>query len=127
MGETQKSAIGSIGWTDLTVANAKEVRDFYQKVVGWTTKPLDMGGYEDYCMVSPDTGETTAGVCHARGPNAKLPPQWMIYITVDDVEKSAKRCVELGGEVIDGPRGVGGKSFCVIKDPAGAVAALIER
>jgi len=127
MSETKRSAIGSIGWTDLTIDNAKEVRDFYCQVVGWKFEPVEMGGYEDYCMVSPDNGETTAGICHARGVNAKLPPQWLAYITVDDVEKSAKACVDLGGEVIDGPRECGGKPFCVIKDPAGAVAALIGR
>jgi hypothetical protein len=37
-----------------------------------------------------------------------------------------RRCVALGGQVLDGPRPMGSKQFCVIRDPAGAVAALIE-
>lgn len=123
VGETKMAQVGSIAWHDLTVKNAEAVKDFYCKVVGWTASPLDMGGYADFCM-QPPGGETVAGICHARGVNAKIPPQWLIYITVADVEESAKRCMELGGKVLDGPRTVGNGRFCVIQDPAGAVAAL---
>lgn len=49
-----------------------------------------------------------------------------MYIQVADVDASAQRCVSLGGKVNDGPRAVGNGRFCVIQDPAGAVAALIS-
>ena len=127
MADSKKPAVGSITWRDLTVKDAEKVRDFYSKVVGWKTSPVDMGGYNDFNMNLPGSGETVAGICHARGPNAKLPPQWLIYITVADVDESAKRCVELGGKIIDGPRAMGEQRFCVIQDPAGAVAALMSR
>ena len=61
-----KPPVGSIGWIDLTVPNADEVRDFYAQVTGWQPEALDMGGYSDYVMKTPD-GEGKAGVCHARG------------------------------------------------------------
>jgi predicted enzyme related to lactoylglutathione lyase len=111
----------------LTVENAQEIRDFYQSVVGWDTSEVDMGGYSDFCMVSPHNGKTVAGICHARGENADLPPQWLVYITVQDLDKSAARCVELGGRVLASSKGLGDMGcFCVIQDPAGAVAALFE-
>ena len=120
-----KQPLGHIAWQDLTVANADEVRKFYSEVVGWKTEPLSMGEYDDFVMKGPDSGEAIGGICHARGSNANLPPQWLIYITVTNVDESAKRCIELGGKVIDGPRKMGENRFCVIEDPAGAVAALI--
>lgn len=126
MSNTPKPPVGSISWCDLTVPDAGKVRDFYSAVVGWTAAPLSMGDYEDYCMNRPGSDETVAGICHARGVNAKIPPQWMMYITVADVEASARRCVELGGKVLDGPRPLSGGHFCVIRDPAGAVAALFQ-
>lgn len=126
MSDSEKQPVGSIGWMDLTVADAEGIRDFYGQVVGWEDTAHDMGEYSDYCMDLPDTGETVAGICHARGANAKVPPQWLIYIRVADVDESASRCEELGGKVIDGPRESGGSKFCVIQDPAGAVAALVE-
>lgn len=127
MPDSKQAAVGSVTWRDLTVKDAEAVKDFYSKVVGWKSSPVDMGGCNDFNMNLPSSGETVAGICHARGPNAKLPPQWLIYITVADVDESAKRCVELGGKIIDGPRAMCEYRFCVIEDPAGAVAALTSR
>jgi len=50
----------------------------------------------------------------------------LIYITVADVDESAKRCIELGGKIIDGPKPMGEQHFCVIQDPAGAAVALVS-
>lgn len=119
-----KPPLGTIAWRDLTVPDAARIRDFYSAVVGWHHEPQSMGDYDDYCMQRPDNGETVAGICHARGSNAKLPPQWLIYITVEDADASAEKAEANGGSIIDGPRDMGGGRFCVIKDPAGAVCAL---
>ena len=127
MGEPGKPAIGTIGWIDLTVDDAEGVRDFYAEVTGWRPEPVVMGGYDDYNMVAPGTGEPAAGVCHARGANAGLPTAWMIYIVVEDLDASVDACRANGGEVVAGPRAVGGDRYCVIRDPAGAVAALYQR
>jgi len=131
---TQQNAIGQITWHDYTMKDAAALRDFYSKVVGWTTSEVPMkdadGAYADYCMHAAGEGgkpgPVVAGVCHARGPNTKIPAQWMMYITVADVEESAKQCVALGGKVLDGPRKMGNQSFCFIQDPAGAVCALVS-
>ena len=120
---SDKPVIGSIGWRDLTVPDAEMIRDFYKDVVGWTSTDHEMEEYSDFNMQDADE-RTVAGICHSRGANAKIPPQWMIYITVEDVDRAAERCRKLGGEVVDGPRDMGGGRFCVIRDPAGAVAAL---
>lgn len=127
MSEENRPEVGTIVWTDLTVPDAEEVRRFYEAVVGWKPHAVEMGGYDDWAMVPPGGEHGVAGVCHARGSNANLPPQWLVYVAVDDVRASADRCVELGGELVDGPRPMAGKSFCVVRDPAGAVLALIER
>lgn len=117
------SDIGSIGWLDLTVDDADGVRDFYTRVVGWESEALDMGGYSDYVMKSPG-GEARAGVCHARGGNAGLPAQWIAYFVVADLDAAVARVEESGGEVIVPERSAGGGRYVVIRDPAGAVAAL---
>jgi predicted enzyme related to lactoylglutathione lyase len=125
MGESA-DRIGSIVWRDLTVPHAEEISTFYAQVVGWQRSGQSMGDYDDYNMNRPEDGETVAGICHARGASANIPPQWLVYITVADVDASAAKCRELGGQVVDGPRDMGGKRFAVIQDPAGAVAALIS-
>ncbi|MBC7853529.1 MAG: VOC family protein [Pirellulaceae bacterium] len=124
--EPATPAVGSIAWRDLTVPEADSVRNFYEQVVGWKSSPVDLGGYSDFEMLQPSSGESVAGICHARGSNADIPPQWLIYIIVADVAASAARCVELGGQVIIAPRPLSGGTFCVIRDPAGAVCALFQ-
>lgn len=115
---------GTISWQDLTVADAEKVRDFYASVVGWSPEPLNMGTYSDFVMNAD--GEGIAGVCHARGANATVPPVWLIYITVDDLDHSIEQCTRLGGRLVDGPREMSGGRFCAIQDPAGAVCALFQ-
>ncbi len=124
---SEKPAPGTVAWTDLTVHDAKEVRDFYARVVGWVPQPVPMGEYADFNMTIPGSGEPAAGICHARGVNAELPPVWMVYLVVEDLEESLTGVRQGGGEVLVGPRAVGpGSSYAVIRDPAGAVAALYE-
>ena len=118
--------VGKIGWIDMTVDDAEGLRDFYKSVVGWETEAVSMGDYSDYSMIPPAGGEAVSGICHARGGNAELPGGWLVYITVADVEASAAACTANGGEVLVGPKDLAGGRFCVIRDPAGATAALYQ-
>lgn len=117
---------GTIAWVDLTISDAESIRDFYQQVVGWNPAPVDAGGYNDYNMLDAD-GEEKAGICHQRGSNADLPPQWLVYITVDDLAASITACEAHHGKCITEVRQGEGYRFVVIQDPAGAVCALIEQ
>jgi predicted enzyme related to lactoylglutathione lyase len=66
-------------------------------------------------------------VCHARGNNADLPPVWLVYLVVEDLEESLVGVREGGGEILAGPKGMGpGSAYAVIRDPAGAAAALYQ-
>ena len=118
--------IGQIEWLDLTVNDASRVKNFYSSVVGWKSDDVDMSSYSDYSIHTPEGRDTVAGICHARGPNANLPSQWLVYVRVASVQESADTCKRLGGEVLDGPWRMGGSNFCVIKDPEGAVMALLS-
>ncbi|GMV24124.1 MAG: hypothetical protein AMXMBFR58_01550 [Phycisphaerae bacterium] len=117
--------LGSIVWQDLTVADASAVRDFYARVVGWLSTDHDMVGYSDFNMHDSE-GKVVAGVCHARDTNANVPPQWLVYVKVDDADAAADRAISAGGQVVDGPRSMGTSRFVVVRDPAGAVIALIS-
>lgn len=123
----EKPKPGTVAWTDLTVPEAERIRDFYARVVGWAPVPVDMGGYADFNMTVPTQGTPVAGICHARGVNADLPPVWIVYLVVEDLEASLDGVRGGDGEVLLGPRRMGpGSAYAVIRDPAGAVAALYE-
>lgn len=117
---------GAIGWVDLTVPNATVISEFYQKVCGWSAEPVEMGGYSDYAM-NNSAGTTVAGVCHSRGINADIPPQWLMYVSVADLAKSVAAVKDSGGKVLREPTSMGGYgTMAVIQDPAGAVMAIIQ-
>ena len=118
---------GHITWIDLTVKEADKVKDFYSKVAGWKSEAVSMGEYNDYSMYPKDGDEPVSGICHARGVNKGLPPQWLIYISVENLDDSLALCRNNGGEVLSGPKNLSENSrHAIIKDPAGAVAALYE-
>lgn len=122
-----KSEIGLIGWVDITTDIADELKEFYSNVIGWKVEPVPMGDYNDYNMLITSTGKPAAGICNKKKTNAELPSQWLIYFTVENIEASVKKCIELGGKILVPLKTIGGYGgYCVIQDPAGSVCALFE-
>ena len=118
---------GEIGWCDLTVTHADDIRAFYSEVIGWQTNPVNMGDYDDYSMQIKETGEDVTGICHAKGVNADLPAQWLLYFVVDDLDRSIAKVTDGGGEILTEIKHFGESKYVVIKDPAGAVCALYQQ
>ena len=113
--DEQKPRVGAIGWVDISVPDAEALRSFYASVVGWDASLVDMGGYSDFVMSSPGSEAPTCGICHAKGVNADLPAQWLMYIVVADIDASAKACVEQGGALITEIKNMGGQG-AVLRD-----------
>lgn len=115
---------------DLTVPDAERTRDFYKKVIGWTSEDVEMedgnGKYSDYNMLAED-GTPAAGICHARGLNADLPPVWLLYLPVGDLEESIRLVNEEGGKVLKAVTDDDGQYvYAVIQDPVGVYLALLQ-
>lgn len=124
--------VGQVLWMDLTVPDAETIRDFYAEVVGLVAAPVEMDGYQDFMMTAPgpqpaDAAGGAVGICHARGSNADLPPQWLIYFCVADLDASLAAVDRLGGRRIGAIRTYGTDRFCAIEDPAGAACALFQK
>ncbi|MBD1382228.1 VOC family protein [Metabacillus arenae] len=129
MEQNQKNSLaaqlGKIISADSTVNQAEEVRNFYKQVIGWEHTEVNMGGYSDYLMTTPD-GQPVAGVCHQAGGNEGLPPVWLVYFQVSDLQESLTTCRTLGGKVLREPSGTGIGSYAVIEYPKGAICALSQ-
>lgn len=128
--ENPKFNQGTINWRDLTTDKAEELREFYQSVVGWTSQGLDMKdgeeAYQDYVM-KDSAGNSVAGICHSRGGNTGVPPQWIVYISVENVDESVENALKLGGKLLKEYKSKEGNLiYAMIEDPAGAVFALAK-
>ncbi len=122
--------VGHIAWLDLTVSDASATRDFYRQVIGWSVQDVgreDAGERSaDFNMVGAD-GNPAAGVRHARGVNAGLPPVWMICLPVGDLAESVRRVHEEGGKIIKATEENDGEpARAVVQDPVGAHLSLVQ-
>ena len=118
--------IGTIGWLDLTIPDAEAGREFYEAVCGWTSAPIDMGGYNDYAMVAP------GGVLH----DGHVPPGADALGWAQHPPALLHRRDEARGEIRHGhirhpggrDVGVGPPGVAHPADglPAGATIALLE-
>jgi uncharacterized protein len=127
MCESDSREIGAIGWADITVPDAGGLMEFYRDVAGVKVEGFDMGGYQDYTLHTPGVGRRVAGICHARGGNADLPPVWLLYFNVEDLDRSIAELKNRGGELIGPVRVVDGQGrYQIFKDPIGAPAALFQ-
>ena len=128
--ETKKLEHGTINWHDLTVENADELKEFFKEVAGWQIQEIPMKNgdeaYHDYAM-KDSKGNGVAGVCHAKGPNMGIPPQWMMYISVENINQSVEKALDNGGKLIKEYKSKEGiLVYAIIEDPAGATFALAQ-
>ena len=111
----------SFFWYDVMTTDTKAARKFYADVVGWTTE--DTGPKGNGYILFNTHGQGVAGLMNIPEEAAKhgVPPAWMGYIAVDDVDATAKRIQQEGGKVMREPTEVPGIiRFAVVADPQGA-------
>ncbi len=122
-------ALGTFCWNELMTRDAKSALAFYTKLFGWTTHDMPMEGDLTYTIVMPkDSQNGIGGVMEMKGECFEgVPPHWMSYINVDDIEASTKQAEELGGKVcvpVTPIPNVG--FFSIIEDPTGAKFAMFK-
>ena len=117
---------GAISWGELTTTDTTAAADFYNKVLGWTSKDEDIGAGPYTCFYNSQ-GKAIAGAM-LPPPNVPegTPPHWSMYVTVDDVDAALAAVGANGGTVncpaMDIP-GVG--RLAHFTDPQGAMIAII--
>ena len=126
MAEQTLPATGTFCWTELMTRDVEKAKKFYSSLIGWKIEGMDMGGFTYHLLHTPVSGEQVGGMMQMEGPKFEgVPPHWMPYIAVDDIDGSAKKAVELGGKIKVPPTDIPNIGrFCVLQDPTGAVISL---
>ncbi len=120
---------GTFCWTELLTRDANGAKTFYTKLLGWETAEMDMGENGTYTTLTPKgQKDSIGGIMEMVGPQFEnVPPHWLPYIAVDDVDASAAQTGEFGGQVLVPPTDIPNIGrFCVIQDPTGGVVALFK-
>lgn len=115
---------GAFSWCELMTTDVPAAIEFYSKLFGWTTEEYTGAGVP-YTIVKV-AGKEAGGIMKTPPEAQGMPPMWGLYVTVDDVDATAKKVEELGGKILYGPADIPTVGrFCVIQDPQGAAISVI--
>jgi predicted enzyme related to lactoylglutathione lyase len=120
---------GTLCWADLSTSDVKRASDFYSGLFGWQIANQRLDGTKDPSgYVHIKNGEHfIGGIPPAAHRQPGVPPHWMAYFQVDDVDASATKAKELGGKLCLAPIMIEGAGrMAVISDPQGAVFAIFK-
>jgi uncharacterized protein len=116
---------GAFSWCELMTTDPTAAKAFYTKLFGWTTEEMSVVPGMNYTVVKT-AGNAIGGIMSCPQGAQGIPPHWMTYVTVDDVDATAKNAQQLGGKILMGPQDIPTVGrFCVIQDPQGAVISAI--
>ena len=107
---------------ELNTNDVAKAKKFYSALFDWKLKDMPMPDGGSYTTV--DVGEGTGGGMF-KNPMPEVPPFWLAYVLVPDVEAATKKAESLGAKVHKGKTEVPNMGwFSIIADPTGAALAL---
>lgn len=116
--------VGRFSWHELMTVDYLGGFEFYHALFGWEVlEDMDMGEHGVYRIYGRN-GVPLGGMMNTT-EDMSMPPSWVYYIRVEDVDKAAADVKELGGQVTVGPIEVpGGDRIVQCTDPQGGYFAL---
>ena len=117
---------GTMNWAEVQTRDPAAVRAFYERVFGFGSETMDMGGAGDYVLLK--VGERpVAGVIEIGAEWGDVPSNWSVVFQVEDCDAAVDTVRELGGGVLVEPREIEGVGrFAVVSDRFGAVFQVIK-
>ena len=124
IGVRVKNEPGAMTWNELLTSNSDAAIEFYGRLLG-----LERGetmGEMNYTLVRAQ-GTEVAGVLQITPEMGLVPPNWMIYFAVDNIDETVAKVQSLGGSVLvpgtDIPN-IG--RFAALMDPQGAAFSIFK-
>lgn len=116
---------GIFSWRELVTQDPEGSTKFYTNLFGWTTMTMPMPG-GDYTMFM-NNDQPVAGMVKPPAEKGDVPTTWINYVTVEDVDASVAKALELGASVCIPRTEIPGKgTFAGLSDPQGAPIAFWE-
>jgi uncharacterized protein len=114
---------GEFCWNELLVTDEASAKKFYSLVLGWETEAFP-GGDIKYTLWK-SRGKNVGGLM--KRPAEDIAPHWLGYVTVADVDATARKAGEAGGKVLMEPFDVPTVGrIAVFEDPQGAALGIIQ-
>lgn len=116
---------GSLLWNELVTPDKQAAGAFYSGLFGWTSEEQDMG-HMTYTLFHHHD-RPCGGMFEITANMGEMPPHWMVDFAVADIDASAARAGELGGQVLMPPTDIPEVGrFAIIRDPQGATFTILK-
>ena len=122
---------GRIVWRDLLTHTPEASRKFYGELFGWEFESpgidIGIGGGDDYMLIRHN-GRLIGGIVDTKSLGQRdNVSQWVMSMSVSDIDTVVARVVAAGGKVMAEPAAIGSRGrMAVVEDATGAVLALIQ-
>ncbi|HEY8041052.1 MAG TPA: VOC family protein, partial [Polyangiaceae bacterium] len=115
---------GEFCWSELATTDHDAAFRFYSQLFAWEKlSDHDMGPMGKYLIYGK--GEKPFGGMFTKPKDMKMPPSWLYYTQVADLDAAVGRAKAKGAKVLNGPMDVpGGARIAQLLDPQGAAFAL---
>lgn len=123
---------GRIIWHDLISDQPAASRRFYEELFGWEFEAVgnvfNLGGEDAYSLIRHN-GRLIGGMVNQASlkRQAEDISQWVVLMSVSDVDSAADQFAANGGTVLTPPTDIAGRGrMAIVVDPQGALLALLE-
>jgi uncharacterized protein len=114
------NAPGALVWNELSSPDLDASSAFYSGLFGWEIAPFE--GSPTLYLSIKNGGASNGGMRELSPPG--VPPHWLVYFGVQDIDAGLAKAQELGGTKLAGPIDIQMAKIAVVKDPQGALFAL---
>ena len=131
IGATLVNEPGCLTWNELATNDMAKATEFYGRLFGWESEPIDTGGGPPYWVIQhTGAAEGRNGGIRELAPEqaeAGIPPHWMPYFVAESVDEAIGSVTDGGGSAMFGPLDLPTDArIAVVSDPQGAIFGLFE-
>lgn len=111
-------------WNELCTRNIDQAAEFFTQMFGWeyAEYPSQVGKY----YVVRHRGEECSGLLQMDQRWGEMPPNWLIYFAVRNVDITVDQVRQLGGYVLVHPFDIEEGRLAVVADNQGAMFDLVQ-
>ena len=118
---------GALCWAELDTTDMNSAEKFYTALFGWGAKRGGEAANETPYTEWQRDGNSIGGMMTIPKEWGPVPPNWLVYFMVSDVDATTKKAGSLGGQAVVPPTDIPKTGrFSVIRDPQGAVFAAFK-
>jgi len=115
---------GAFTWNELSTRDPEAVKTFYGQLFDWTFTSEDMP--EGY-IGAWNKERMNAGIIQMTEEWGDMPPHWMVYLSVADIDATVEKIKGAGGKIeMDITEAPNVGRFTVVTDPTGAHFTVMQ-